>query len=322
MGKSAREQHKILVVGLPPGSTSADLTKLVKPIGNPLSATMAVGADGRERGFGFVQFADEATQQRAIAALDKTALAGRTLNVRAVEERAPGSGGGASNQQRTAGQRGGRPCYEFARGRCSRGAACKWAHIAPPQGARGAAAADDAADDGATRSRRPEWQRKRTLVAGGEAGGVEAALDGIPDDICRKYQFGTCHRGEACRWRHVIWHSQHQQQQQPESAQLDGSATAPSSSHAKRPRRADGSVAEWSPSAAPGRAPIGIGWSAPASAASVVEALRGQLRVRESQWREAHPSHPSDAAIPEEATRRDVVWCALERKLGRALAEA
>ena len=82
-------QHKIIVVGLPPGSTSADLTKLVKPIGNPLNASMAVDAAGKERGFGFVQFNDAATQQAAIAALDKTALAGRTLNVRAVEERPP-----------------------------------------------------------------------------------------------------------------------------------------------------------------------------------------------------------------------------------------
>jgi RNA recognition motif-containing protein len=97
MGKtSVREQHKIIVVGLPPGSSSADLTKLVKPIGNPLSANMVIDADGRERGFGFVQFADAKTQSAAIAALDKTPLAGRTLNVRAVEERHPSGGAGAS----------------------------------------------------------------------------------------------------------------------------------------------------------------------------------------------------------------------------------
>ena len=50
---------------------------------------MAVDADGKERGFGFVQFGDAATQAAAIEALDKRPLNGRTLNVRAVEERAP-----------------------------------------------------------------------------------------------------------------------------------------------------------------------------------------------------------------------------------------
>ena len=45
-------------------------------------------ADGKERGFGFVRFADSATQQAAITGLDKTVVGGRTLNVRAVEERA------------------------------------------------------------------------------------------------------------------------------------------------------------------------------------------------------------------------------------------
>ena len=69
MGKS-NDKFKILVVGLPPGSTSVDLQKLVKPIGNPLQATMAVDADGKERGFGFVQFADATTQQAAIKALE------------------------------------------------------------------------------------------------------------------------------------------------------------------------------------------------------------------------------------------------------------
>ena len=138
MPKSSRDQHKILVVGLPPGSSSTDLIKLVKPYGNPLNAHMAVDAEGKERGFGFVQFSDASTQQSAIAALDKTALAGRTLNVRAVEERAPGGGsfsgrGGVGGSAAT-GKNKGRPCYDFARGMCARGASCKWAHMAPKRG--------------------------------------------------------------------------------------------------------------------------------------------------------------------------------------------
>ena len=48
MGKG-REENKILVVGLLPGSTSSDLIKLVRPVGNPISCTMAVDADGKDR---------------------------------------------------------------------------------------------------------------------------------------------------------------------------------------------------------------------------------------------------------------------------------
>ena len=67
-----REEHKIIVVGLPNGSTSAELTKLVKPYGNPLQANVALDADGKERGFGFVQFGDAAACDAAIKALDKS----------------------------------------------------------------------------------------------------------------------------------------------------------------------------------------------------------------------------------------------------------
>ena len=30
------------------------------------------------------------------------------------------------------------------------------------------------------------------------------ALGEIPEDVCRKYQLGSCHRGAACKWKHVI----------------------------------------------------------------------------------------------------------------------
>ena len=170
MPKASRDLNKILVVGLPPGSSSTDLIKLVKPYGNPLSAHMAVDAGGKERGFGFVQFSDASTQQAAIAALDKTALAGRTLNVRAVEDRAPGGGassGGGTGGSAATGKNRGRPCYDFARGMCARGASCKWAHMTPSKGGIGSVPAPDAAagnDAGGAaaaaaedaRSRRPE----------------------------------------------------------------------------------------------------------------------------------------------------------------------
>ena len=311
MGKSTN-MNKILIAGLPPGSTSADLTKLVKPIGNPLSTSLAVDADGKDRGFAFVQFADATTQQAAITALDKTALAGRTLHVRAVEERAPGGEGergGAS--QRTAGGNRGRPCYEFARGKCMRGAACRWAHVAPPS-------ADSA--DGA-RSRRPEWQQKRggeamAVAAGG--GDATAFFTDIPEDVCRKFQLGKCHRGEACRWRHVIWGKKGAAGGGGEG----GGDASGGASPAKAEKRAATAAAGAGDAASGSKRARrdGPGETAPLSAAAQADMLRSDLRQREITWREAHPEHPRAAAVPAAAKRRDPLWMALERQCEAASA--
>ena len=307
-----REQHKILVVGLPPGSTSADLQKLVKSIGNPLNASMAVDADGRERGFGFVQFADAATQQAAIAALDKTALAGRTLNVRAVEDRAPSDRGGRqsapADQQPHFGAKG-RPCYDFGRtGKCARGAACKWAHIAPPKQGES--------------SRRPEWQKKRAH-AGVSASDTADILADIPEDYCRKYQLGSCHRGSACRWKHLIWKgcapSSGGAGEATDVATDDGPVG--SARTAKRARASASGAATTSGSLTPA-VPVPIGGAGQefdaVSAAELAEELRERLHKREASWRAEHPAHPSQEAVPIEAKRRDVVWRSLERRLAQA----
>ena len=45
--------------------------------------------------------------------------------------------------------------------------------------------------------------------------------------------------------------------------------------------------------------------------------LRRRLQRREEEWREAHPDHPPDEAVPGEAKNRDVIWRALERMLER-----
>ena len=313
-----REENKILVVGLPPGSTSSDLMKLVKPVGNPLSATMAIDADGKERGFGFVQFADAATQKAAIAALDKTAVAGRTLNVRAVEDRSPG--GGAAGP-RAAGGNKGRPCYDFARGKCARGAACRWAHIAPPT-------ANADADDINSRSRRPEWQKKRAHAATDE--GAETILTGIPEDICRKYQLGTCHRGVSCRWKHVLWKSATSAAATGKKVGGSGGGDPSSGGDAKRARigEASGAAAGASAAAAtsrllPGAVGGGIGGGGALSPYAQAMELRNRLKQKEGEWRAANPGAvPKAAAVPEEVKRRDVLWRALERKLARIAPEA
>ena len=290
----SRDAHKILVVGLPPGSTSTDLQKLVKPIGNPLSATMAVDAEGRERGFGFVQFADAVTQQAAIEALDKTALAGRTLNVRAVEERAPSKDGSAR-----AGPAKGRPCYDFARGKCARGAACKWAHITPPT-------------DGES-SRRPDWQKKRALVGSDTA--TQDILADIPEDYCRKYQLGSCHRGSACRWKHIIWKGAAAARAHTETTMAAGSKTSMpvADESCKRARTLSNMDVTAVPIGGVGQAFDAL------SSEERAEELRDRLKAREIAWRDAHPGQHMDTPIPEEARRRDVVWAALSRQLQRVI---
>ncbi len=73
---------KILYFGnLPFTATVADLTKLVKPFGEVLSAR--IGLDKKtykSRGFGFVEVPDEAAQV-VIAALHGTQFEGRELKV-------------------------------------------------------------------------------------------------------------------------------------------------------------------------------------------------------------------------------------------------
>ena len=63
---------------------------------------------GRSRGFGFVEMANAEEGEKAIAALNGTQLAGRTLNVNEARPKAErvGSGGGGGGRDR--GGRGGR----------------------------------------------------------------------------------------------------------------------------------------------------------------------------------------------------------------------
>ncbi len=316
-----QELHKIIVVGIPTNSTAEDLRLLCKPFGAIQEATVVSDADGIGRGFGFVRFANEEAQLTAVEKLNKTPLKGRTLNVRVVEKRSPAGAAAAAGSAK------GRPCFDFARGKCSKGAACKWAHVIP--------AAKDGAD--ATRSRRPEWQQKRDLNTS-----VPAALQGIPDDICRKFQLGKCHRGAACRWKHEIYRpgaagSSSGSKPRPsikraapsdlaeEAAAVAATEAGPPPPEAppKRKRKVEAAAAG-GPSAtaaaapaaavpAPRRPQMAIGGDEAAGGEGEVARLQRQLRQREEAWREKH----GDGPVPADAKNRDVVWRALERKLAK-----
>ena len=97
-------QHRLLVVALAMtalGYGGWELLHLpidVFPDLNRPRVTVMTDRDtGRSRGFGFVEMANDAEGQRAIAAINGTDLDGRTLNVneaRPKAERSSGGGGG------------------------------------------------------------------------------------------------------------------------------------------------------------------------------------------------------------------------------------
>jgi len=206
---------------------------------------------------------------------------GRTLNVRTVEERS------AAATPKVAGSKGVRPCFDFARGKCSKGAACKWAHVKP-------AAAASFGDTDVASSRRPEWQKKRPLAI------AEETMQDIPEDYCRKFQLGKCHRGAGCRWKHELW--------KPKGA----APTSKESSRdvSKRPR---GDAHN-----GPDENSLGT-TSAKLSKQdkeSRVAELRDAISRREKQWRIANDASSKDP-IPAAVKNKDMIWRAMERTLER-----
>ena len=136
---------------------------------------------------------------------------------------------------------------------------------------------------------------------------AESVLNNIPDDYCRKYQLGSCHRGTSCRWKHIIWKG---------AAAASGAPAAAAAASAPAAKRAKLSQ----PAAAPAVAAIPIGGvgqeGGNVSAAELAKALREKLERREASWRSQHPEH--EGGVPDEPKNRDVVWRALERQLRRA----
>ena len=73
---------KIYVGNLPFTATAADLTKLVKPFGEVISAR--IGLDKKthkSRGFGFVEMPNDAEAEAAIEELHGATIGGRQLTV-------------------------------------------------------------------------------------------------------------------------------------------------------------------------------------------------------------------------------------------------
>lgn len=75
-------KKKLYVGNLPYTATSEELNKLFSEFGDIVDAVVITDrASGRSKGFGFVEFADEAAAQKAVEAMNQKEIDGRKLVV-------------------------------------------------------------------------------------------------------------------------------------------------------------------------------------------------------------------------------------------------
>ena len=100
---------KLYVGGLPYSTTEQQLSELFSPHGSVTSAKVITDKfTGQSRGFGFVEMATGEEAQKAIAALNGTAMGGRTITVNEARPQEKRSGGGGGGYSGGGGDRGGR----------------------------------------------------------------------------------------------------------------------------------------------------------------------------------------------------------------------
>lgn len=102
---------RLFVGGLPYSVTDQELSDMFAPYGQVVSAKVITDKfTGRSKGFGFVEFTDDASADEAIKGLNETEVGGRKIAVneaRPLEERAPRPGGFDRGGQRGGDHRGG-----------------------------------------------------------------------------------------------------------------------------------------------------------------------------------------------------------------------
>ena len=76
------DNARVFVGGIPYAATEDELKAHFSAAGTVVSVFLPIEKEtGRKRGFGFVEFADEATAQSAMEALDGTMIEGRAISV-------------------------------------------------------------------------------------------------------------------------------------------------------------------------------------------------------------------------------------------------
>src|SRR5580658_1300342 len=110
---------KLFVGNIPHSTTEVELRALFEPHGAIEQVSIVTDRDtGRSRGFAFVEMADSAEAEKAIAALNGKELGGRALNINEARPKTDrggsgprGGGGGRPGGGRSGGGGGGRDDY-------------------------------------------------------------------------------------------------------------------------------------------------------------------------------------------------------------------
>jgi len=101
-------EAKLYVGNLPYNTVDADLENLFSQAGTVKSAQVIRDrASGRSKGFGFVEMANDAEAQAAIAALNGSEVDGRNIVVNESRPKPEGGGGGGGVKKRSFGGGGG-----------------------------------------------------------------------------------------------------------------------------------------------------------------------------------------------------------------------
>jgi RNA recognition motif-containing protein len=160
----------IFVGNLPFRAEQNDVAELFAPYGEVVNCSLPLERDtGRKRGFAFVEMVDDASETRAIDALQGAELMGRPLRINKAEPRTAGGGGGGGGgaprrgggygggggYNRGGGGYGGGGGYAGAGGGADRGSGARgWEDRSYGGGGGGGYGASDSFDAGRTRRRR------------------------------------------------------------------------------------------------------------------------------------------------------------------------
>jgi RNA recognition motif-containing protein len=107
----------IFVGNLPFRAEQNDVAELFAPYGEVVNCSLPLERDtGRKRGFAFVEMVDDASETRAIDALQGAELMGRPLRINKAEPRTAGGGGGGGGAPRRGGGYGGGGGGGYSRG--------------------------------------------------------------------------------------------------------------------------------------------------------------------------------------------------------------
>ena len=144
----------IFVGNLPFRAEQEDIIELFASFGEVTNCSLPLERDtGRKRGFAFIEMVDEATEERAIEALQGTELMGRPLRINKAEPRGSRGGGGYGGGGGGGGYGGGERGGGYGGGERGSGAR-GWEDRSYGGGGGGGEPSRDSFDEGRSRRRR------------------------------------------------------------------------------------------------------------------------------------------------------------------------